>query len=112
MISIPFSDRINGVEDRASEDIQYVVLSSNQIKSATDNIGTFDSNNPDIRYSIVKERQEVLNNNKYIQTNRLNYNKLSNNTKYELNNIGISEEIYNNMSDIEREYIINCHAFI
>ena len=84
----------------------------NQIKSATDNIGAFDTNNPDIRYSIVKERQEVLSNNKYIQTNRLNYNKLSNNTKYELNNIGISEEIYNNMSDIEREYIINCHAFI
>ena len=112
MVSTPFSDRVEGVEDRASEDIQYVVLNSNQIKSATDNIGAFDTNNPDIRYSIVKERQEVLSNNKYIQTNRLNYNKLSNNTKYELNNIGISEEIYNNMSDIEREYIINCHAFI
>ena len=91
---------------------EFVVFNPNQIKSATDNIGTFDTNNPDIRYSIAKERQEVLSNNKYIQTNRLNYNKLSNNTKYELNNIGISEEIYNNMSDIEREYIINCHAFI
>ena len=29
----------------------YVVFNSNQIKSATDNIGTFDGNNPDIRYS-------------------------------------------------------------
>lgn len=28
----------------------YVVTTSNQIKSATDNIGTFDSGNPDIRY--------------------------------------------------------------
>ena len=28
----------------------YIVFESNQIKSATDNIGTFDKNNPDIRY--------------------------------------------------------------
>lgn len=31
----------------------YVVFDSNQIKSATDNIGTFDKNNPDIRYSFA-----------------------------------------------------------
>ena len=30
----------------------YIVFSSNQIKSATDNIGTFDSENPDIRYKL------------------------------------------------------------
>ena len=30
---------------------QFVVKNPNQIKSATDNIGTFDANNPDIRYS-------------------------------------------------------------
>ena len=29
----------------------YVTFASNQIKSATDNVGTFDKNNPDIRYS-------------------------------------------------------------
>ncbi len=28
-----------------------VVFNSNQIKSATDNVGTFDKNNPDVRYS-------------------------------------------------------------
>ena len=32
-----------------------VTFDSNQIKSATDNIGTFDANNPDIRYSISKQ---------------------------------------------------------
>ena len=32
---------------------EYLVINSNQIKSATDNIGTFDSNNPDIRYRKV-----------------------------------------------------------
>ena len=45
MISIPFSDRVKGEEDRVSEDIQYVVLSSNQIKSAESNIGTFSTTN-------------------------------------------------------------------
>ena len=55
MISIPFSDRVKGVEDRVSKDIQYVVLSSNQIKSATDNIGTFSTTDNDIRHSSITE---------------------------------------------------------
>lgn len=50
MISIPFSDRVKGVEDRASEDVQYVVLSPNQIKSATDNIGTFSTIDDNINH--------------------------------------------------------------
>lgn len=54
MVSVPFSDRVNGVEDRASEDIQYVVLSSNQIKSATDNTGAFSTTNDDIYDTISK----------------------------------------------------------
>ena len=33
------------------KDTFYVAFQPNQIKSATDNIGTFDKNNPDIRYS-------------------------------------------------------------
>ncbi len=31
---------------------EYVVFNPNQIKSATENIGTYDANNPDIRYSL------------------------------------------------------------
>ena len=54
MISIPFSDRVKGVEDRVSKDIQYVVLSSNQIKSATDNTGAFSTTNNDIYDTISK----------------------------------------------------------
>lgn len=34
----------------------YVTFASNQIKSATDNVGTFDQNNPDIRYQFVGEK--------------------------------------------------------
>ena len=40
-----------GYDGFIKEDV-YVVFSSNQVKSATDNIGTFDKNNPDIRYSV------------------------------------------------------------
>ena len=37
----------------------YVVREANQIKSATDNIGTFDSNNPDIRYKKIPSIKEL-----------------------------------------------------
>ena len=43
---IPGKDKRTGLEG-----VAYVVFEPNQIKSATDNIGTFDSSNPDIRYS-------------------------------------------------------------
>lgn len=32
----------------------YIALSENQVKSATDNVGTFDRDNPDIRYSVAE----------------------------------------------------------
>lgn len=38
----------------------YIVLHPEQVKSATDNIGTFDSSNPDIRYSREPERLNEL----------------------------------------------------
>lgn len=40
----------DGIEAREWGVKSYWVFGSNQIKSATDNIGTFDANNPDIRY--------------------------------------------------------------
>lgn len=47
--------------DGSKEDLAYnkfyVVFDSAQIKSATDNIGTFDKTNPDIRYSSASARQ-------------------------------------------------------
>ena len=42
------------------KDTFYVAFQPNQIKSATDNIGTFDKNNPDIRYSRELETIEEL----------------------------------------------------
>ena len=40
------------------EGVEYVAFSPEQIKSATSNQGTFDANNPDIRYSVSKEDVE------------------------------------------------------
>lgn len=57
---------INNVIDPADGNIkkadsisEYIPNDSNQIKSATDNIGTFDSNNPDIRYRKVPSIAEL-----------------------------------------------------
>ena len=36
----------------------YIALSENQVKSATDNVGTFDRDNPDIRYSVEEDVSE------------------------------------------------------
>lgn len=40
----------NWYEDKGSD--SYIAFNPNQIKSATENIGTYDANNPDIRYSL------------------------------------------------------------
>ncbi len=42
----------NDTDNDLAKDTFYVVFAPTQIKSATDNIGTFDGSNPDIRYSI------------------------------------------------------------
>ena len=41
---------IKDTKDPLDTDVYYV-FEPNQIKSATDNVGTFDANNPDIRYA-------------------------------------------------------------
>ena len=38
----------------------YGVFNPNQIKSATDNIGTFNTNNPDIRYSVTESLEDYI----------------------------------------------------
>lgn len=48
-------------------------FTSNQIKSATDNIGTFDKNNPDIRYSREMDRVEELERQNELLRQRVDY---------------------------------------
>ena len=50
------SDNVDGIvyenwyEDKGSD--SYIAFEPNQIKSATENVGTYDANNPDIRFSL------------------------------------------------------------
>ena len=55
-----------GLDDNRKEDQTiYVVHSPNQIKSATDNAGTYDFSNPDIRFREVQEDNSVFLENGY-----------------------------------------------
>ena len=52
-----FAYPVNGYKTYKQEDeIEWVAINPNQIKSATDNIGTFSTTNDDIRYSSVTEQ--------------------------------------------------------
>ena len=53
---------VDGTHDEGSrfEDTNYVVFNPEQIKSATDNIGTFDGNDPDIYYQAFSVRKSLL----------------------------------------------------
>ena len=59
--AVELFNEVNGTNyDGLILDTETVVFSSNQIKSATDNIGTFDKTNPDIRYSSQDGRYRDL----------------------------------------------------
>ena len=50
---------IENSDKKEDNRVIYLVDDSKKIKSATDNIGTFDKTNKDIRYSVGKENQEA-----------------------------------------------------
>ena len=99
------------IEDRSYE--EYVATSSNQIKSATDNIGTFSREGDDIRFMRVNEsnlesteefERELL---KY-KENKLSYDNLDSETKELLEQRKVSEEDYNNLSVEGKEDTLSC----
>ena len=47
----------NWYEDKGSD--SYIAFNPNQIKSATDNVGTYNVNNPDIRYSLITPEMDA-----------------------------------------------------
>ena len=54
--AVELFNKVNGTKfDGIIAPTETVVFKPEQIKSATDNIGTFDGNNPDIRYSVRKK---------------------------------------------------------
>ena len=82
--------------DKFGYEIQYYVKSPNQVKSATDNIGTFDANNPDIRYRTVPNSS---------------FEALKAEDRETLLKKGWTEKTFNSISQEERDNVLNCIAF-
>ena len=58
--AVELFNEVNGTNfDGLILDTETVAFNSNQIKSATDNVGTFDRDNPDIRYSVSESDAEA-----------------------------------------------------
>ena len=55
----------NDTDNDLEKDTFYVVFNPTQIKSATDNIGTFDGSNPDIRYSKSGKKVDKIGSEEY-----------------------------------------------
>ena len=82
--------------DKFGYETQYYVKNPNQIKSATDNVGTFDSNNPDIRYRAIPNSS---------------FEVLRTEEKEMLLKKGWTAEKFNSVSQEERDQAVKCIAF-
>ena len=80
-------------------------FNSNQIKSATNNVGTFDINNPDIRY---RESTITPKDIQQYHKERLDYSNLDNAQKALFEDRGITEEQYSFLTQAEKENLIKC----
>lgn len=102
-----FDGAITGNENinRAIDAKEIVVTNPNQIKSATDNIGTFDANNPDIRYREAGITPKDI---QQYHRERLDYSNLDDTQKALLEDRGISEEQYSFLTQAERENLRMC----
>lgn len=78
------------------EDNEFVISNPNQVKSATDNIGTFSRTNDDIRYRKVPETA---------------WESIRLEDKTILENKGWTEELWNKISQAERDKALECIAF-
>ena len=92
-------------DNRKENQTIYVVHSSNQIKSATDNVGTFDPNNPGIRY---RESTITPKDIQQYHKERLDYSNLDNAQKALFEDRGITEEQYSFLTQAEKENLIKC----
>ena len=82
--------------DGENEMTQIVVHRSNQIKSATDNVGTFDEGNDDIRFSVEDIQEEYD-----IPSELFDYYKKS----IELGNLTAATQALNGIKDVVRQNI-------
>ena len=95
---------LEGKEAAYSEG-EYLVSNMNQIKSATENVGTFDPNNPDIRYREADITPEDI---QQYHRERLDYSNLDESFKSTLEDRGITEEQYSFLTQAEKENMRLC----
>ena len=100
-----FRDAFNINNIRGNNGIELVVFNPNQIKSATNNVGTFDINNPDIRY---RESTITPKDIQQYHKERLDYSNLDNAQKALFEDRGITEEQYSFLTQAEKENLIKC----
>lgn len=89
-------DGLIGINESENNTVEYVAYDSNQIKSATDNIGTFDDNNSDIRYRVVPNSS---------------FEVLRAEEKEMLLKKGWTAEKFDSISQEERDQAVKCIAF-
>lgn len=92
-------------DNRKENQTIYIVHSSNQIKSATDNIGTFSTTNNDIRYREASITPEDI---QQYHRERLEYSNLDSTQKALLEDRGINEEQYSFLTQAEKENLRMC----
>ena len=97
-------DEYDGVMEQ-DEHYQIVVRNSNQIKSATDNVGTFDANNDDIRFMKADTfKQELLAH----RANKVAYDNLSQEEREYLALRKVSEKDYEALNTDQKEILLHC----
>ena len=92
-------------DNRKENQTIYIVHNPNQIKSATDNIGTFDSNTPYIRH---RESTITPKDIQQYYRERLDYSNLDNAQKALFEDRGITEEQYSFLTQAEKENLRKC----
>jgi len=98
------------------ENKEFVVYNPNQIKSATENIGTFDNTNPDIRFKIGEEKTAGEINQELID--RLKQNGLSEDVflmsteeiDAKLKELGVSDDVRKQVADYVKGYYSNANV--
>lgn len=92
-------------DNRKENQTIYIVHNSNQIKSATDNVGTFSRTNDDIRYREASITPEDI---QQYHRERLEYSNLDSTQKALLEDRGINEEQYSFLTQAEKENLRMC----
>lgn len=95
---------LEGKEAAYSEG-EYLVSNMNQVKSATDNVGTFSRTNDDIRYRKANITPEDI---QQYHRERLDYSNLDESFKSILEDRGITEEQYSFLTQAEKENMRLC----